>query len=80
MSLFQISPKDIPINTNKQVQTIGNTILGGLKNGLLIVVYHSLTELFVAIEPKKPTNKHKLILVVILSVFVVVLFIRNACI
>lgn len=54
----QTKYKDIPINTNKEIQTGENTQLGGLKEGLFNSTYHVETELLVKKDPIIPANWH----------------------
>ena len=44
-----------PISTNRIAQTIGNTILGGDKNGLLIVALYNSAPSFVSQPERAPT-------------------------
>ena len=49
---------DMPITKYRIVQTGPNIQEGGLKNGLLRVVYQVFTELIVKIEPSIPAPSH----------------------
>jgi len=53
-NLFQTRKRAIPINKNNIVQTGAKIQFGGLKDGLLIVLYHVAIEGEVKIEPKSP--------------------------
>jgi len=53
---FQIINNEKPINKYNKVQTGPKTQFGGLKLGLIKVVYHVETEFAVNIEPINPAN------------------------
>ncbi len=70
----QTSQAEIPINKYKVVQTGPNIQLGGLKDGLVIVLYQVLTLLLVKIAPKPPAPSVTMMEIISFKKFMIVLF------